>query len=433
MTLDTVRADHVGCYGYFRDTTPQLDRLARESLLFENCSVPVAMTLPSHMSLFTGLYPIEHGIEANVANMEGSFIPAPGVETLAAHLAAAGYATAGFVSASPVKAGTGLEAGFETWWEPEANQARARAPIDQALAWLATDPPQPYFLWVHLFDAHGPYDPPPRFAELFGESEAQRAYLERLEFPERFPRVREHDGVPNDLVRVEHDHYDGEIRYADTQFGRLLRKLERRSDWRRTAVVVTTDHGEGLGQHGQFGHQGLWKEQLDAVLVVRVPGRAGQRLDVPIENRDLLPTLQGLLPELPLGDLLEQCSGRDVLAAEHLPGARFWIAPPDPLRERHDGPFRQPLRAVEADGWRLIRYNDGDELLFHLDEDPTESTDLAEREPAKLAELGELLERLEAGQRERRERLGAGRIGPMSPERLRALEALGYAGGREQE
>ncbi|HEY0781826.1 MAG TPA: sulfatase, partial [Thermoanaerobaculia bacterium] len=224
VTLDTVRADHLGCYGYAQAETPALDGLARQGLRFADASSTVPLTLPSHATLLSGLLPPHHGVRAN----GGGPYPASRA-TLATRLASAGYRTGAFVAAFVLDHRFGLARGFEVYdddvardpiapWTLEAERPGDQV-VDRALAWLGKTDARPYFLWVHLYDAHAPYTPPS-------------------------PQRERHAGRP----------YDGEIAFVDSQVGRLLAAIERRGETGKTAVAVVADHGEGLGEHGEATH-----------------------------------------------------------------------------------------------------------------------------------------------------------------------------------
>ncbi|HJS75544.1 MAG TPA: sulfatase-like hydrolase/transferase, partial [Vicinamibacteria bacterium] len=169
VSIDTLRADRLGLYGYFRETTPFLDSLAKESLVFERCLAPMAVTFPSHLSLFTGAYPEETGAFANARVGGLAFVPTARLRSLAQVLREGGYRTAAFVGATPLKRHTGIDAGFEHFDEPAAGQRRAGATNKRVLSWLAARDDGPFFLWVHYFDPHKPYDAPEPFRSKFEE------------------------------------------------------------------------------------------------------------------------------------------------------------------------------------------------------------------------------------------------------------------------
>jgi choline-sulfatase len=292
VTLDTVRADHLGCYGYALAETPNLDRLAREGVRFAHASSPVPLTLPAHASILTGLLPPHHGVRNNGTGG----LPA-GTATLATRLAAAGYRTGAFVAAFVLDHRFGLQPGFEVYddevnrdpnagWVLEAERP-ANQVVDRALAWLGRNDSRPFFLWVHLYDAHAPYNPPS-------------------------PQRERHPGRP----------YDGAIAFDDEQLGRLLAAIDeadRRGERKWTVVAVAADHGESLGEHGEATHGLLLYEPALAVpMLLRAPGLAPRVVTTPVGLVDLAPTLAGLL-RLPPPE--KEPSARPAPAAAAAPAA----------------------------------------------------------------------------------------------------------------
>src|SRR5260221_672426 len=266
VTIDTLRADHVGAYGYARARTLTLDRLAREGGLVEDAVVQVPQTRPSHASLLTGLYPYEHGIRDNASPPLKA-----GTPTIAAAFRAAGYDTGAFIGAYPVSRASGLQQGFATFDDPfgagekattrdAEMERRAEKVVDAALGWLRRPRAAPFFAWVHLFDPHAPYEPPAAYAD-------------------------------------KTQPYDGEVAYADAQLGRLLAWLDQSGLRGRTFVVVTSDHGEGLGDHGEDEHLFfVYDSTLKVPLLWSGPGlTAGRRVAGQFRSVDLLPTVLALV------------------------------------------------------------------------------------------------------------------------------------------
>ncbi len=286
VTLDTVRADHIGAYGDRGAATPNLDRLASEGVRFAEAGAPVPLTLPSHASILSGMLPPQHGLRNNGF---GRFPDGP--PTLATLLAAAGYRTGAFVGAFVLDHRYGLGRGFDRYDDDIPRDAVAgldarrpgRAVVDRALAWLGEDTSRPFFAWVHLYDAHAPYAPPEPFATSF----AARPY-------------------------------DGGIAELDVQLGRLLAELDARGVAARTVVAVVGDHGEELGEHGELTHGLLvYEPSLRVPLVARAPGvlPRGWVVQTPVSLADLAPTLAGLL-ERPLpAAAAGSRSGRDLSGA----------------------------------------------------------------------------------------------------------------------
>jgi arylsulfatase A-like enzyme len=420
ITFDTIRADHLGCYGYFRDTTPRIDSLATESTLFEQCLAPMATTLPSHTSLFTGTYPNEHGILANIKHGGLSFESSAALRPLAEFARQTGYRTAAFVSAAPVKRETGMARGFEIFDEPEEKSRTAAETNKPLFAWFDKKGDEPYFLWVHYFDTHSPYLPLPPFDGMYATDSSLTAFLAEREIPGSAVGMAKRARPTREI----HNRYDGEVSYVDRQIGLLLDRLRRSGDWERTVVVLVGDHGEGLAQHGELGHGSIWGEQLRVPLIVRVPGVAARREPVVMSIVDVVPTLLGLVPSLPFGGFLEQASGIDVLCGTV---KNRFVFSRDSARERDD---RLGQRcALTGTKWKYVYDPNGTDKLFDLSFDPFELNDLSGVEKTTAARLKALLLK-EIGEQAGRGEILSGAAGrkavPMDPALLEELRQLGY-------
>jgi arylsulfatase A-like enzyme/Flp pilus assembly protein TadD len=388
VTLDTVRADHLGSYGYAAAETPALDRLAQEGIRFTRASSPVPLTLPSHSSLLSGLLPPHHGLRNNGA---GSF--PDGKDTLATVLAGQGYRTGAFVGAFVLDRRFGLSRGFQTY-DDEIERAPGdtvvleaerpgREVMDRALAWLGQDDRRPFFLWVHLYDAHAPYMPPS-------------------------PQRERHPGRP----------YDGEIAAVDEQVGRLLQTLESRGLAGSTVVAVAADHGEALGEHGELTHGLLlYEPTLHVPLLVRAPGLpAGQVISTPVSLVDLGPTLAGLVGKRFPGGL----DGRDLSAALRKGEEP---APEDLYAEtQYPAVFGwSPLSALRRRNLKYISSSAPE--LYDLERDPKEGANLAgSAEKTTVAGFSARLAEIEAGAVETQRM-------PADAETRSRLASLGYVGG----
>ena len=405
VTIDTLRADRLGCYGYFGATSPHLDALAREALVFEDALSPVATTLPSHVALWTSLHPEETGVVHNHVNVAGR---GPGrVRFFAEMLRELGYRTGAFVSATPLKRWTGIDAGFESFGEPRAHECSAAVTTRRALAWLREAGDGPLFLWVHYYDPHAPRDPP-------------AALVERFAGDPRLPAWLAERGIPDEPdVRSLHERYDAEVFATDLELGRLLDALRASGRWERTAIAVLADHGEGLGQHGTRGHGGVFREQLAVPFVLKLPAAAGLapgRLRATVSTLDLVPTLVGAL-DLPLAAAdRAQLAGRDVLAA---PGAGDVLG--SQTAEEGEG---AEVRALVTERWSLHQPAAGAATLFDRAADPHELEDVAAARPEVLGELQELLRARLAEQAPGARRL---ELAPVeAPGSLEELRKLGY-------
>jgi arylsulfatase A-like enzyme len=420
VTVDTTRADRLGCYGYFRDTSPNIDAFAAECVLFERCIVPVSTTLPTHTSMLTGVYPLEHGVLANVGRGGVRFEASPQLMSYTEVLNEAGYRTAAFVSAAPLKRLSGIDAGFAVFDQPRPRQRRAKGTNAKALAWLNSLQRTPYFLWVHYYDPHRPYKPPKPYDRMFRTDAGLEAYLSARRYAAKVKLPT--GGV--DLVHKVNNSYDGEIRYMDHHIGVLLSRLRARPDWDRTVVVLAGDHGEGLCQHGYPGHGYIYGEQLHAPLMIRVPGVQPRRVSRLVSAVDMIATLLGLAGALPSGSFLEQTTGRDVLREPYEPQPIF-----SQEERRGSAHGRLPTYTLTTEQWKYVYEVGGRNRLFHLDEDPFELHDVLARHP-QIAEGFEhhVLERI-ADQAMNGERFQAGRSKesqPLDPEMLEQLRSLGY-------
>jgi len=295
VTLDTTRADHLSAYGYDFNTSPWFDRMAADGVAFGRAYSQSATTKPSHASLFTSLYPTQHGVQNNGLVLDDDFV------TMAEVMVDAGYRTAAFISADAPLGGN-LRQGFEQWNEPLGGYSRAvaggsayrpaGATIDAAIAWLddEADPDAPLFLWVHVYDAHSPLMPPEPYRQQIDELEAG------VGSDAHRGRLRSHGiGVDNPDLYERLLDYDAEILYADTQLQRLFDFMSAEGMRDDTVWIITADHGQGLGSHGFFGHAvQIFNAQLHVPLVfwssegAFAPRRVDEAL---VELTDVLPTV----------------------------------------------------------------------------------------------------------------------------------------------
>lgn len=389
ITLDTTRADRLGCYGYDGGTTPHLDRLAARGARFEQAIVPVALTRPSHTTLFTGQLPHRHGVWSN-----GPYRLAPESPLLSEVFQQAGFRTAGVVASFVLARSFGFDRGFSLFddstqevsgGDPEKDAAEvARV----ASSWLRQSIEPPFFLWLHFYDPHHPYAPPRRFAAGF------------------------------------QDPYDGEIAYVDETIGALLGELESTGWARDTLIVAVADHGEGLGERGETTHgYFLYDNTVRVPLILAGPGvPEGRVIGQQVTLADLAPTLReafGLPPagvpidgrsfwqELRRGVVEERPALLENRAIRHQYG---WAA----------------LAGVRASGWKWLSAPVPE--LYDLRDDPGEEQNLAQRERGQAAELERRRRELEPDATAR----SAERLTPEEEDRLAALGYVGAAGpGRE--
>jgi arylsulfatase len=293
VTLDTTRVDHLSCYGYERETSPNLDRLAARSVRYTRAWSTSSWTLPAHASLFTGLFPSAHGaqFDSEGAELTVGFrarVLADRHTTLAELLAERGYRTGAFVGGPWMKRDFGVLQGFEHVDDSlpsGVNGPRASELTDRAIAWLGDTPgDRPFFLFVNYFDPHSPYEPPPGF-DTYPHA--------RRPVPDGWWReALERRQVPPQLRATLIDRYDGEIRSMDAALGRLIEAVDAGPGGDRVLWVVTADHGESFGERGWFLHNGsLTEETVRIPLIIRHPGGdgAGTTSNRTVQLVDVLP------------------------------------------------------------------------------------------------------------------------------------------------
>lgn len=376
ITLDTVRADAFGFAGNRNAATPILDRLAAEGLVFDSARASNVVTLPSHANMLTGLYPYQHGIRDNTGFRLGA-----GVPTLASFLAERGYRTGAFVGAFPLDSRYGLDRGFDVYddsYPPgdspddfEVRERPANEVIAAARAWFAEQKGRKRFLWVHLYDAHAPYRPPAEFAA-------------------------RHPGNP----------YLAEVAALDAALAPLLSDLRGAGGRRGPLVIVTSDHGEALGDHGELTH-GLfaYEATLKVPLLLWFPGRvAPARSARPVSHVDIFPTVAGAVGSAPPAGT----AGRSLLAGDP-GGATYFEALSASLNRGW-----APLTGLVEGGYKFIDLPLPE--LYDLRSDPAESANLAERRPDIVRRLKSLLPR----------GASAARAAAAGSEEARRLLSLGY-------
>jgi arylsulfatase A-like enzyme/Flp pilus assembly protein TadD len=396
ITIDTLRADHLGCYGYKQIHTPNIDALAADGARFERAYTAVPVTLPSHTVMFTGTYPMLSGMHDFAANKLG-----PGQPTLASVLKEHGYVTGAVIGSAVLDSRFGLNRGFDFYYDhfdfnrlQESNLEEMERPgnlvADITLDWLSKNYQKKFFLWMHLYDPHYPYRPPA-------------------------PYAAEYEGRP----------YDGEIAFADLQVGRLIRFLKSKGLYANTLIILSGDHGEGLGEHGEKYHGFfIYNSTLHVPFVIHLPGTAAPRT-VPdlVSLADLMPTVLQVVkidvpPQVQGHNLLpfmrtkEPAEARGLYAETFLPRLHFnW----------------SELRGVETENYHFIDAPRPE--LYDLSKDPGELRNLFAEKKAVAEEmrarLTTLIQQYSAGP-ELAEKTG---LDPALMERLKSLGYAGFSGG----
>jgi arylsulfatase A-like enzyme/Flp pilus assembly protein TadD len=387
ISIDTCRADRLGCYGHPGASTPNIDAVARDGVIFLNARTTNPITLPAHSSMMTGTIPPDHGVHDN-----RTYRLAQSNVTLAEVMREHGLATAAFVGAFPLDSIMGLDQGFEVYDDRYtmggagrvANERRAGEVSDAAIEWLRRHDGEPFFLFAHYFDPHSPYSPPEPFAS-------------------------EHPGDP----------YQGEIAYADAAVGRLLDELKELGLYDPSLIVITSDHGESLGEHGESTHAYfLYGSTMRVPLVMKAPGCvAGREVAEVVSLTDIAPTVLGALGLEPRGST----SGVDL--SDHL-RARDPESRERPVYGESVVPTVfgcNALRSVVQGDWHYIWSNRPE--LYDLASDPGEQRDRIEQQPERVAVLHDALVSMlgsHAGGDEAERQI--------DPEALERLESLGYVG-----
>jgi choline-sulfatase len=398
VTIDTLRADHVHCYGDDRIQTPALDSLAREGIRFAQAFTPSPITNTAHTSILTGLLPSVHGVTDFAIPLAKTY------PTWAELLKQNGYQTAAFIGAVVLDSRTlapGLDRGFDyydnfpsdTGSRKHWGQVERRGDdvVHRAEAWMGTHPQRPRFVWVHLYDPHDPYEPPPPYSQI---------YKDRL--------------------------YDGEIAYADAALGKLLRYLKSETRYRNALIIVAGDHGEGLGEHGEQTHGiFLYDSTTHVPLLIKLPisgepaepasAQEGKVVEAQVETTDILPTVLDLLNIPPPPALARRSlsgyftqtkeSERVVFGETDYPLSFGWA----------------PLRAVREGGFKFIEAPRPE--LYDLVKDPAELTN--EYEPWNSTVKHLRTELASSAMRPPRVSLSTGTAGSATLSQLRALGYLG--------
>ena len=394
ITIDTVRADHVGCYGATGIQTPTVDSLARDGIVFERAISQVPLTWPSHAAILTGTYPFQNGVQ----DFTGQPLD-PKFRTVAEAFKQSGYATGAVVSAFVLDRGWGLARGFdfyddafsaETFQQKDIGlvDRKAGESVTHALDWLKKTPRRPFFLWLHLYDPHSPYDPPEPYRTQY----------------------RNHP-------------YDGEIAYADHELGRLISWLKRSHLYDGSLIVLLSDHGESLGEHGEKEHGFfVYNATVRVPMIVKPPAGSGfrpSRVAWPVETIDIAPTL------------LQSAGIKDAIGKQFQSHGLLTSEPENDQTAYSETfyPFSSfgwsPLHALETNRYHYIDAPIPE--LFDVASDPEEKNNVATQQAATVAVLKD---KLEVRLRNNPFKPGVDRPSQLGPDALEKLRALGYVAYR---
>jgi choline-sulfatase len=390
ITIDTVRADHIGCYGSRDVRTPTVDALAGDGIVFDRAISQVPLTWPSHAVILTGAYPFQNGVQ----DFSGQPL-ASQFRSVAQALKDHGYTTGAVVSSFVLDRSWGLARGFDSYddaFSPEQFQTRDPALVDRkadesvthTLNWLRKNPRHPFFFWLHLYDPHSPYDPPEPYRTQY------QAHL-----------------------------YDGEIAYADHELGRLIAYLKRSELYERSLIIVLSDHGESLGDHGEREHGFfVYNSTMHIPMIVKLPAGSGiprGRISRPVETAAVAPTI------------LRIAGLKDVIQTQFNSGGLFG-SPADGEYAAYSETFYpmnsfgwSPLRALETSRYHYIEAPTPE--LYDLQSDPKEEKNVAPQQTATTAVLQQKLQAVL--RRNPFKPAKDGNSGP-NPDATEKLRALGY-------
>jgi arylsulfatase A-like enzyme/Tfp pilus assembly protein PilF len=393
ITIDTLRPDRLGCYGSKNSATPVIDSLAHDGIVFEHAFSQVPLTFPSHVAFLTGTYPSRNGVQDFTSPPLG-----PEFRTLAQSLSSNGYATGAVISSFVLDRSWGVSRGFDFYddsfagtsffeKDPALVERPAKESVDHALGWLARTRRRPFFLWLHLYDPHSPYQPPEPFRTQYGG---------RL--------------------------YDGEVAYADHELGRLMAWLKSRGIYAGTLIVLLSDHGESLGEHGEREHGFfIYRSTIHVPLIVKPPVgsrlRPGRRSE-PVETIAVPPTI------------LQIAGFHDAIQKQFQAEGLFTKRPDEESAEAYSETFYpfssfgwNPLRGLASGRYHYIEAPHAE--LYDLQSDPEEKNNLASQQPALVAVFKEKLQIMLVHNTQ-----NAATNSGLSPEAIEKLRALGYVAYR---
>jgi choline-sulfatase len=398
FTLDTTRADHIGCYGYRQIETPNIDQIASQGFLFRNATSQVPLTLPSHSSIFTGTYPLYHGVRDN-----GGFYLGSDKVTLAKVLQQAGWTTSAFVGAFVLDSRWGLNQGFDYYYDNfdfakyktislDSVQREGGEVVKAFFDWFATHSRKKFFSWIHLYDPHAPYEPPE-------------------------PYKSKYDVRPWGL-------YDGEIAYVDALVGRVVAELANKNLLAKTILIIAADHGESLGEHNESGHGFFIYDATQSVpLIVRIPSAKiqGRIIESQVENVDIMPSVLEFLG-LPIPQEVQGKSFLRLLLGEKSDRERSAYSETFYPRYHYGWSELKGLRTPQYEFIQAPRPE-----LYDLVSDPGERSNIYFRNSS-------LARRFERDLKDFQKRMAAAGIENKGPGKLdddsrEKLMALGYIGG----
>ena len=424
IVLGTLRADHLGCYGYAKNTSPNLDKFSKECLLFKNAYSQSHWTLPSHCSILTSRYPSVHGVMERTARLD------PAEVTLPEILKNYDYQTAAFTGGLDMRKEHGLDQGFDVYSDDAGNKILGTSDniFPKAINWLeSAKKDAPFFLYIHTYDTHLPYSPPEPYNKMFAPKDYQGQFTQPLPRNNRDSVATAHVGagfkgkklsyeylktisglLPKEDIDYVVSQYDGEAAYQDKQFGMFLDKIRESGLDKNTIIIVTADHGESLYDHGtwdRFGSEDLYNSALRVPLMMKCPDKGFDTYPADVQLIDIMPTILQQIG-IPVNKdaqgigVLDKKQTRDYIIAE----------------------ASLARQAFKKGQWKLIAASSSYEL-YDLDKDPQEQNNLASKNPDKVYEM--VQELMGILKKIRTERRNPPRI-TLSPQMIEELRKSGY-------
>ena len=391
ISIDTLRADHLSSYGYFRNTSPNIDKLANEGILFKNAFSQAPISLPSHMSIFTSLYPATHGVNNPQKDKLSNSI-----KTLPEILKTNGYKTAWFgpLNHDQLNLSIGFGRGFDEFY-PDLYGPNEQ---NQAYDWIDNNYRNKFFIFLHTYRLHDPYLVPLPFDKLYDTEYKGKIIGDNNEFFEKYyetvspvydygkirafywqyANTSDKDDV-NHLIAL----YDTLITCCvDTFIGKLMSKIQEHEINDRTIIILTSDHGEAFGEHGEFLHITLHNEVLHVPLIIKIPNSNGKVIESQVQSIDIMPTI------LDISGITTQY---DIQGTSLIPLMRNKTK----IINEYTYGYWHTMSSVRSDKWKLIKYSNGKLELYDIKTDQEEQVNVAERYPNVVNEMKNKLEEFE--------------------------------------
>ncbi len=401
ITFDALRADHLGCYGYPKDTSPFLDSLSRDSLTFTHCITQSASTVPAVSAIFTGHYPYLDGVVSKDYTLGKKYV------TIAELLKQRGYRTFAIPGHYQVKKKFGFSRGFDYFAEDHANRLNAGQMYECLVNLFKTNNMKNrFFLWVHIREPHAPYSPPEEYITKFSQPPFPKISAEKeynLHGDRKVLSAREVD----ELIAA----YDGNIRFADDNLKKIFNYLARRGFLRNTIIIITADHAECLGEQDIIDHNNLFYAALHIPLIVKIPGHQGKLITYPVCSVDIFPTILDLLGYKRYGRTLE-LRGRSLLEKRNSDYPQFSEYP--------------RMYSLIKGNWQFYLDSAHNvKVLFDIVSDPHTEQDLMAKRPGIYKALyADLVDILKTAQKDATTVVERKNV--LTPEDIEQLRSLGY-------